>query len=137
MQALLDAIATVPFPADAGRLFHGRGGLFPGCEHLALDAYPPALLLTSFQPLADEDLATVGAALAARWPEAPWVYQCRQEGGRVDTRLMAGARTRRYSVSAWAVNVPPWRCQSSQTRLLLTAATASAPSMSSGEWMPR
>ncbi|MFG6486427.1 class I SAM-dependent methyltransferase [Roseateles sp. BYS78W] len=91
MQALLDAIATAPFPADAQRLFHGRGGLFPGCEHLALDAYPPALLLTSFQPLADEDLATVGAALAARWPEAPWVYQCRQEGGRVDTRLMAGA----------------------------------------------
>ena len=89
MQALLDAIAATPaFPTEAQRLFHGRGGLFPGCEHLALDAYPPVLLLTSFQPLADEALAAVGAALAARWPEAPWVYQCR--GAQAETRLMAG-----------------------------------------------
>ena len=91
MQALLDAIATTALPADAQRLFHGRGGLFPGCEHLTLDAYPPALLLTSFEPLADEALAAIGAAITARWPEAPWVFQCRQEGGRTETRLMAGA----------------------------------------------
>ncbi|KQW46444.1 MULTISPECIES: class I SAM-dependent methyltransferase [unclassified Roseateles] len=91
MQALLDAIATAAFPVDAQRLFHGRGGLFPGCEHLALDAYPPALLLTSFEPLADEALTIIGAAITARWPEAPWVYQCRQEGGRTETRLMAGS----------------------------------------------
>jgi 23S rRNA (cytosine1962-C5)-methyltransferase len=91
MQALLDAIATsAPLPQGAQRLFHGRGGLHPGCEHLTLDAYPPALLLTSFEPLADEALAAIGAALTARWPEAPWVFQCRQEGGRVQTRLMAG-----------------------------------------------
>src|SRR5437868_12911841 len=90
-QALLDAIATVAFPADAQRLFHGRGGLFPGCEHLALDAYPPVLLLTSFEPLEGDALATLGAALQARWPEAPWVFQCRQDGGRVETRLMAGS----------------------------------------------
>lgn len=91
MQALLDAIATLTFPTDAQRLFHGRGGLFPGCEHLTLDAYPPALLLTSFEPLAEDALAAIGAAITARWPEAPWVYQCRQEGGRTETRLMAGA----------------------------------------------
>ncbi|MGQ3055009.1 MAG: class I SAM-dependent methyltransferase [Roseateles sp.] len=91
MQALLDAIAASAFPADAQRLFHGRGGRFPGCEHLTLDAYPPALLLTSFEPLADEAIAAIGAALTARWPAAPWVYQCRQEGGRTETRLMAGA----------------------------------------------
>ncbi|KQV53147.1 SAM-dependent methyltransferase [Pelomonas sp. Root1217] len=91
MQALLDAIATsAALPQDAQRLFHGRGGLHPGCEHLTLDVYPPALLLTSFEPLADEALAAIGAAITARWPEAPWVFQCRQEGGRVQTRLMAG-----------------------------------------------
>lgn len=90
MQALLDAIAAMAaLPQDARRLFHGRGGLHPGCEHLTLDAYPPALLLTSFEPLADDALAAIGAAIAARWPEAPWVFQCRQEGGRVETRLMA------------------------------------------------
>jgi len=95
MQALFDAIAAMAFPAEAQRLFHGRGGLFPGCEHLALDAYPPVLLLTSFQPLPDEALAAIGAALAARWrdiaPEGEplnWVYQCRGAGA--ETRLMAG-----------------------------------------------
>ncbi len=84
-------------PHDAQRVFHGRGGLHPGCEHLALDAYPPVLLLTSFEPLADEVLAAIGAALDARWREIAaageplnWVYQCRQEGGRTETRLMAG-----------------------------------------------
>ena len=51
MQALLQAIATMPFPVDAQRIFHGRGGRFPGCEHLLLDAYPPVLVLTSFAEL--------------------------------------------------------------------------------------
>ena len=46
MQALLDAIATMGQHSDAARLFHGRGGLHPGCEHLALDVYPPVLVLT-------------------------------------------------------------------------------------------
>lgn len=98
MQALIDAIARMALPTDAQRVFHGRGGLFPGCEHLALDAYPPVLLLTSFEPLDDEALTTIGAALAARWREIAtadeplnWVYQCRQEGGRTETRLMAGS----------------------------------------------
>ena len=94
MQALFDAIATMVFPTDAQRIFHGRGGLHPGCEHLALDAFAPALLLTSFQPLDEAALGAIGDALAARWREvsdAPlcWVYQCRGEGA--ETRLMAGA----------------------------------------------
>jgi 23S rRNA (cytosine1962-C5)-methyltransferase len=96
MQALLDAIATMGLPADACRLFHGRGGLHPGCEHLALDSYPPVLVLTSFQPLDDDALALVHDALAARWqqlaPATPlaWVYQHRG-AGRATTRLMAGS----------------------------------------------
>lgn len=94
MQALLDAIATMAFPLGAQRVFHGRGGLYPGCEHLALDAFPPALLLTSFQALDEAALAAVGEALAARWRELTdeplsWVYQCRVHGAA--TRLMAGA----------------------------------------------
>ncbi|MCE4557454.1 class I SAM-dependent methyltransferase [Roseateles cellulosilyticus] len=94
MQALLDAIATMACPTEARRLFHGRGGRFPGCEHLALDAYPPVLLLTSFKPLDDAQLAAVGEVLAARWREISteplnWAYQCRGEGA--ETRPMAGA----------------------------------------------
>ena len=104
MQALLDAIAQMPLPTDAQRIFHGRGGLHPGCEHWVLDAYPPVLVLTSFLPAdadTDAQLATIGAALAQRWeilaPGQPlnWVFQCRNEAlrtqGRTETRLMAGS----------------------------------------------
>ena len=100
MQALLNAITTMALPTDAQRIFHGRGGLYPGCEHWSLDVFPPVFVLTSFQPASDEDLAAVGAALAARWAQiAPgellnWVYQCRHTshtGGHAETRLMAGS----------------------------------------------
>ena len=96
MQALLDAIATMDRPTDAQRLFHGRGGLHPGCEHWTLDAYPPVWVLTSFAPVSEADLATVGEALQARWAQiAPgeplnWVFQSRAEV-RSETRLMAGS----------------------------------------------
>ena len=95
MQALLNAIATMALPTDAQRVFHGRGGLHPGCEHWSLDAYPPVMVLTSFQTVSEGDLVTVGTALAARWAQiAPnqqlnWVFQCRAEG-HLETRLMHG-----------------------------------------------
>ena len=96
MQPLLDAIASMSVPADAQRVFHGRGGLHPGCAHLSLDFFPPVWVLTSFQPIADDALAAIGAALQHRWahlaPGQPlnWVFQCRHEG-RSSTTLMAGA----------------------------------------------
>ena len=67
MQALLQAIAAMQRPTDAQRVFHGRGGLYPGCEHWVLDAFPPVWVLTSFQAVSEADLASVGAALSARW----------------------------------------------------------------------
>lgn len=96
MQALLDAISAAPLSADARRIFHGRGGLYPGCEQWTLDFFPPVWVLTSFVPASDAELAAVHAALAARWellcPDQPlnWVYQYRFEA-RADTRLMAGS----------------------------------------------
>jgi len=96
MQALLDAIATMPLPVDARRIFHGRGGLYPGCEQWTLDAYPPVWLVTSFVPATEAELSALNAALTARWmqlnPDAPlnWVYQYRHEA-RAETRLMAGS----------------------------------------------
>lgn len=104
MQALLNAIATMDLPSDACRIFHGRGGLFPGCEHLSLDAYPPVLVLTSFEPLEAAALQAVAAALAQRWAQlAPgqalsWVYQCRAEG-QAETRLMSGSVPEPHLVS--------------------------------------
>lgn len=92
-------------PLDAARIFHGRGGLHPGCEHWVLDVYPPVWVLTSFAPVTDDELAAVHAALQARWAQlAPgrplnWVFQCRHEG-RSETRLMAGAVPEPHVVTA-------------------------------------
>jgi 23S rRNA (cytosine1962-C5)-methyltransferase len=96
MQALLNAIANMALHTDAQRIFHGRGGLYPGCEQWALDAFPPALVLTSFQAVTEDELSAVGAALSTRWaqiaPTQPlsWVFQCRAEG-HLETRLMSGS----------------------------------------------
>jgi 23S rRNA (cytosine1962-C5)-methyltransferase len=95
MEALLNAIATMEASSDAHRIFHGRGGLYPGCEEWTLDVFPPVFVLTSFSPANDADFATIGQALTSRWAElAPGqplnlVYQCRADG-LVQTRLMAG-----------------------------------------------
>ncbi len=104
MHALIDAIHTMVLPTDAQRIFHGRGGLFPGCEQWTLDAYPPVFVLTSFllpDASTDGQLAAIGQALARRWEQlAPgqaldWVFQCRSEvlrtQGRTDTRVMSGS----------------------------------------------
>jgi 23S rRNA (cytosine1962-C5)-methyltransferase len=94
-QALLDAIATIELPTEAQRIFHGRGGLFPGCEQWALDYFTPVWLLTSFQPVSDEELALIQTALAQRWALiAPGqtfnlVLQTRDDA-RAETRLLAG-----------------------------------------------
>ena len=96
MQALLDAIAAMALPTGAQRLFHGRGGLYPGCEHWVLDWFEPVFVLTSFQAVPEAEVAAVCDALAARWAQiAPGqalnaVFQCRQENA-VETRLMAGS----------------------------------------------
>jgi 23S rRNA (cytosine1962-C5)-methyltransferase len=109
MQALLDAIATMGPATDARRIFHGRGGLYPGCEHLVLDAYPPVYVLTSFQPLEGDALEVIGAALAARHahllPDQPlnWVVQFRVDA-RAETQLMCGGVPEVHEVSesgAW------------------------------------
>ena len=91
MQALLHAIARATPGQDACRIFHGRGGLFPGCEHLSLDWYAPVWLLTSFQPLSDAEVDAIHQALAQRSEPLNWVLQIRHAGlGRSETRLMAG-----------------------------------------------
>ncbi len=95
MHPLLDAIARLELPRDAQRVFHGRGGMYPGCEAWTLDWYAPVWVLTHFGEVAEEQVLAVGEALARRWEQlAPgqplnWVFQCRTDG-RPDTRLMGG-----------------------------------------------
>lgn len=104
VHALLEAIVRLEHPVDAGRIFHGRGGLYPGCEHWSLDAYPPVLVLTSFRPMAEAEIAIVGRALADRWQHLDagplnWVLQIRQGGGRTETLRMAGSVPEAHEVT--------------------------------------
>ena len=69
MQAFLDVIAGMELTQDASRLFHGRGSVYPNCEHLCLDWFSPVLLLTSFKPLSDEDLDAAITAIKKRWQQ--------------------------------------------------------------------
>jgi 23S rRNA (cytosine1962-C5)-methyltransferase len=67
MQALLNAITQMAITADAHRVFHGRGGLYPGCEHWTLDWFAPVWVLTSFKAVSEDELDQCHAALAQRW----------------------------------------------------------------------
>ncbi|MDN5369915.1 MAG: rRNA (cytosine1962-C5)-methyltransferase [Shewanella sp.] len=93
MQLLLDAIKQLALPSDAARLFHGRGGLYPGCEHLNLDWYAPVLLLTSFKLLAETELQTLEQAVCQRLGVLQYpcnlVYQYRASY-QTETRLLCG-----------------------------------------------
>ena len=95
MQALFDAIATMAMPTDAQRIFHGRGGLHPGCEAWTLDAFPPVWLVTKFGEATAEEQAALTAALQAQHEQiAPGeplnaVLQTRREG-RSETIVLAG-----------------------------------------------
>lgn len=66
--ALLTSIKTFRQPpnlsTDACRIFHGRGGLYDGADHLTLDYYAPVFLLTSFGvELEEEELNSYCSAL--------------------------------------------------------------------------
>ena len=61
-------------------------------------------MLTSFQPVRDDELAVLHQALSARWqqlsPDQPlnWVFQCRH-ASQTETRLMAGSVPEPHVVS--------------------------------------
>ena len=96
MQALLKAIANAAMPTDAQRIFHGRGGLHPGCEAWTLDAYPPVWLVTKFGEVTPEEQALLTSAPQARHDQLATdqplnaVLQTRHEG-RSDTTVLAGS----------------------------------------------
>ena len=96
MQALLNVVSQITLSEDVQRVFHGRGGLYPGSEQWSLDWFAPVWVLTSFKPVNDAELAQFHIALEARCqavaPGVPlnWVFQSRVPG-EAETRLMAGS----------------------------------------------
>lgn len=95
MQAFVEQLNHLSLPADSGRIFHGRGGLYPGAEHLCLDWFAPVLLLTSFKPLEDESLTKLTDAVTTFWQRVGQgqplnlVFQYRA-GGQTETQVIAG-----------------------------------------------
>jgi len=43
---------------EAHRIFHGRGQLFEGLEHLSVDWYSPVVLITTYEEIDDLDKLT-------------------------------------------------------------------------------
>jgi len=117
--ALIKSIRNFPITncEEACHVFHGRGGVYPGFEHLTLDYYPPVWLITSFQPVTPIDLSRWETALAQKMKEISicskpasasntmdnnidvnssnnssltWVYQDRNNSSQTQTTLMSG-----------------------------------------------
>lgn len=95
MKRFLQVLPSLTVGEDVCRLFHGRGGLFAGDEHLCLDWYKPVLLLTSFKMLDDEQRDELVSAIVDFWqstyPNQPLnlVYQYRH-GGQTFSDLLFG-----------------------------------------------
>ncbi|MEM5503970.1 class I SAM-dependent methyltransferase [Shewanella frigidimarina] len=95
MKGFLQIVPNLTFGDDVYRLFHGRGGLFAGDEHLCLDWYKPVLLLTSFKMLETEQLDELVIAIKALWQQQRptetlnLVYQYRH-GGQTFSELLHG-----------------------------------------------
>lgn len=55
-------ISSIGFAMDmsARRIFHGRGGLTPGLEHVVVDSFPPTLLITLYK---ETDLSSLKSFL--------------------------------------------------------------------------
>jgi 23S rRNA (cytosine1962-C5)-methyltransferase len=95
MKRFLQVLPSLTFGDDVCRLFHGRGGLYLGDEHLCVDWYKPVLLLTSFKMLDDEPRDELVNAIVTFWqlqrPNDPLnlVYQYRH-GGQTFSELLHG-----------------------------------------------
>lgn len=104
MNAFFEFMQQASLPEDCQRIFHGRGGRFVGAEHLCLDWYPPALLLTSFRELDEQELAEVRSAVESFWqrvsPQLPLnlVFQHRSGLG-TRTELLSGELPETHVIS--------------------------------------
>ena len=103
MQLFFDELNKMTLGEEVNRLFHGRGGLYPGAEHICLDWYPPVLLLTSFKPLESDFLDVAVELIKLRWQVLKGsealnlVYQYRS-GGRTQTDLIEGNVPEKHTV---------------------------------------
>jgi 23S rRNA (cytosine1962-C5)-methyltransferase len=83
--------SNITTESEAMRIFHGRGGCFPGCEHLTLDWFPPIWLLTSHNiEISHDTITSIHDALQLQQQDSfNFVYQYRNDTG-CDTQIVSG-----------------------------------------------
>lgn len=102
-QHLLESLD--PAPAETRRLFHGRGRVWPGLEHITVDWMQGVVLVSVFKQPADDELTALTALLRA----LPETGQWQRSGARTlllhhrylphsDMQLIAGA-----AVDEWVI----------------------------------
>ncbi|CAA6827202.1 MAG: Methyltransferase (EC [uncultured Thiotrichaceae bacterium] len=75
MTSLTDAIQhlqlpqTDESPAEAQRLFHGRGHAYPGLHHVTVDWFPPVVLITLFAEEDKKQIMCLAEYLYAQLPD--------------------------------------------------------------------
>ncbi|MDO6617864.1 MULTISPECIES: class I SAM-dependent methyltransferase [unclassified Shewanella] len=100
----VNALAQAQLGDDLCRLFHGRGGLFSGYEHICLDWFNPVLLLTSFKELPESERQSMVADIEAVWQQChgdkPFnlVFQYRNAGQTI-TDVVAGEVPEKHIVT--------------------------------------
>lgn len=93
---MLDAVADITSrffaepAADARRILHGRGRLYPGLESLALDWFPPVLLVTTYEPFAGLDELVSVLRTSDRLAQIKSIVMQQRGAGPVQGQLLWG-----------------------------------------------
>jgi 23S rRNA (cytosine1962-C5)-methyltransferase len=70
--SIMPEIPTLPaLGTETQRLLHGRGGFHPGLQHVAIDSFPPVILMTFYE--AREENADLITSLVKRFENDPSV----------------------------------------------------------------
>jgi 23S rRNA (cytosine1962-C5)-methyltransferase len=87
-----EIVRHLPVAGEARRLFHGRGGCFPGYEDLVIDYFPPVTLVILYQPRSQVWLEHLTRLLEELLPDpAPAVLLQERYHANAPSRLLHGA----------------------------------------------
>jgi 23S rRNA (cytosine1962-C5)-methyltransferase len=75
---------------NSKRLFHGRGQCYPGLEHIAIDWFAPALVVTLFDNKGEEWEQALITALQTVFPSVSAIYVQRRYQPRPSFELVSG-----------------------------------------------
>jgi 23S rRNA (cytosine1962-C5)-methyltransferase len=91
MKPVLDeALARLDKQPDARRLFHGRGHMFPGYEHLVVNWFPPYVQIAAYAEIKDTEVDELCEGLLRSDSTVEGIALQRRDGRRTETRIVVG-----------------------------------------------